>query len=34
MTFPPGAAGTVDVTATVAKAVSSVNVYDKFTYSW
>jgi hypothetical protein len=34
MTSPPGAAGTVDVTATVNRAVGgSVNVNDKFTYS-
>ena len=33
MTSPPGAAGTVDVTATVNKAVSPVKANDKFTYS-
>ena len=33
MTSPPGAAGTVDATATVKKAVGPVDVNDKFTYS-
>jgi len=33
MTSPPGVGGTVDVTATVNKVVSPLNVSDKFTYS-